>query len=273
MTGTVLYKMSGSGNDFVVVDGRTAPLDQWSPDRIRAVCTRGTGVGADGLVVLEPGSAHAAVRFHFFNSDGGRASMCGNAALCATRMAAWLELAPADGMVLETDAGRVEARCMAGPPERAELVLPATSAMTAPEVDLAPGERSIHIITVGVPHLVVLVDDVAAVPLVERGRELRSHPVIAPAGANVNFVAQRSGEWAMRTYERGVEDETLACATGAVAAAAALARVAHAKLPIEIRTASGEILAVSGQPADDGHLECPCVAGEGRLVFRAILGA
>lgn len=271
MIGAVVYKMSGSGNDFVVADGRTVPLDRWTPERIRAVCSRGMGVGADGFVLLECGSTAGAVRFHFFNSDGGRASMCGNAALCATRLAAWLELAPAQGMLLETDAGGVEARCLDGPGHRAELVLPSTAELTTPDIQLMTGERSVHLTTVGVPHLVVLVDDVARVPLLQRGRELRGHPELAPDGANVNFISGESSDWAMRTYERGVEAETLACGTGAVAAAAVLAHLGMSRLPLGVGTASGCVLRVSGELTGRGQLNCPRIAGEGRLVFRAVL--
>ncbi len=270
MSGTVLYKMSGSGNDFVVADGRVSSLEQWTPERIRAVCARSTGVGADGFVLLEPGTSADGVRFHFFNNDGGRAPMCGNAALCATRLAWWLKIVPAS-MLLETDAGVIEARCLDGPGERAEIVLPSTAELTRPDIPLIAAERALHLTTVGVPHVVVVVEDVSGVSLPERGRELRCHPALAPSGANVNFVSRRAQEWMMRTYERGVEGETLACATGAVAAAAVLAHAGQADLPLEIRAASGYTLCVSGDLTPTGQLDCPRVAGEGRLVFRATL--
>lgn len=269
--GIVIYKMSGSGNDFVMADGRTQPLARWTAELIREVCARGTGVGADGLAVLEPGSRRGAVRFHFFNSDGSRAPMCGNGALCAIRLAAWLELGPREGMVLETDAGEVEGRCLPGDEERAEIVTPAVGALVEPDIELAAGERSIHFTTVGVPHLVVRVGDLAAVPLLQRGRELRLHPAI-PGGTNVNFLANGDQGWAMRTYERGVEAETLACGTGAVAATAILARAGEAEPPLEIGTASGTTLTVSADLAPDRSLERPRLAGPACLVFRAVLG-
>jgi diaminopimelate epimerase len=269
--GIVIYKMSGSGNDFVMADGRNQPLERWTPELIQEVCARGTGVGADGLAVLEPGSRPGAVRFHFFNSDGSRAPMCGNGALCATRLAAWLELAPRDGLVLETDAGEVEGRCLPGDDERAEIVTPPLGDLVEPDIELAAGERSIHFTTVGVPHMVVRVADLTEVPLLQRGRELRLHPAIA-GGCNVNFLANGDGGWAMRTYERGVEAETLACGTGAVAALAVLARAGEAELPLEIGTASGATLAISADMAPDRSLVRPRVAGFARLVFRAVLG-
>jgi diaminopimelate epimerase len=126
---------------------------------------------------------------------------------------------------------------------------------------------------VGVPHLVVRVDQLAAVPIMERGRALRFDPALGAWGANVNFVAQAQGGggWAMRTYERGVEGETLACGTGAVATASVLALSGEASLPLEIRTASGRVLCVSGQLAGR-EVRRATLSGEGRLVFRAVLG-
>src|SRR2546430_6479135 len=117
LAGLPIYKMTGSGNDFVMVDGRHTSPGEWSEADIRAVCARGTGVGADGLVFVGPGSAPNVVRMVYFNSDGSRAAMCGNAALCSTRLAARLGIARTQGMVLETDAGSYESRS-AGPGER-----------------------------------------------------------------------------------------------------------------------------------------------------------
>ena len=274
MIGSIVYKMSGSGNDFVFVDGRVSRLADWSPERIRAVCDRHSGVGADGFVVVEPGSGPDAVRFHFFNNDGGRAAMCGNGALCATRIAAYLELAKPSGMTLETDAGAYRSRCLDGTGERAELALGDIPGFSQPAVRVECGEHATRLTRVGVPHLVVLVDDVAAVPIMERGRALRFDAALAPDGANVNFVSQALAEgpaWAMRTYERGVEGETLACGTGAVAVAGTLALLGRASLPLEIGTASGRVLCVSGTVKAGGVRQVKLV-GEGRLVFRSVLG-
>ncbi len=272
MNGKVVYKMSGSGNDFVFVDGRLAPLASWDAESIRTVCDRRSGVGADGFAVLEPGSEPGRVRFHFFNNDGRRAPMCGNGALCATRMAAWLELAPGEGMVLETDSGVLESRCLAGPGQLAELCLNSVSRPCEPDIDRADGERSVHLATVGVPHVVVVVDNLAHAGLMDRGRELRWHPALGPDGANVNFISDRDGDWSMRTYERGVEGETLACGSGAVASAAVLVSDDHIRLPWEVRTASSRVLSVSGGPRESGGIDSPRLVGEGRLVFRAVLG-
>lgn len=276
MIGTIVYKMSGSGNDFVFVDGRVSPLSGWTAERIRSVCDRHTGVGADGFVLVEPGSGPDAVRFHFFNNDGGRAAMCGNGALCATRVAAHLELAKPAGMTLETDAGAYRSRCVEGDGEQAELWLGDLDQFTCPKVGLQAGEIEARLVQVGVPHLVVLVDQVGAVRITERGRALRFDPALGEPGANVNFVSPASGRngdpaWTMRTYERGVEGETLACGTGAVAAASVLALSGRARLPLEVQTASGRVLRVSGTQTPSGVHQVS-LTGEGRLAFRAILG-
>jgi diaminopimelate epimerase len=269
----VIYKMTGSGNDFVMVDARyTTPAD-WSTDDIRAVCARGTGVGADGLVFVGPGPGPDAVRMVYFNADGSRAAMCGNAALCSTRLAARLGLAHPQRITLETDAGTYESRCEADG-EGAELHLAPVRA-PAPVAGLvpAPGERHIALGTVGVPHLVILVEDVDRVDVVARGRLLRSDPRVGPAGANVNFISPgaRASEWRMRTYERGVEDETLACGTGAVAAACAVAEWGLAEPPITVLTGSGRILEVRARRAAGGLYDDVWLGGEARLVLRGVI--
>jgi diaminopimelate epimerase len=272
VSGDVIFKMSGSGNDFVFLDGRWTSTADWPAERIQRVCARGTGVGADGLVILAPGSQPGRVRFIFYNSDGTQAAMCGNAALCATRLAAHLELAPPDEVILETDAGLVQARCVPDRDDRAELLLPDVDQIASPEIGLAAGEERIGFAVVGVPHLVVAVHDLEAVPLRTRGRELRFHPALAPAGANINFVARNGDGWAMRTYERGVEDETLACGTGAVACATILNAAGATSLPFAVRTRSGTTLLVSGVGSGRPALQGPRLEGEARLVFRAMLG-
>ncbi|HYS19468.1 MAG TPA: diaminopimelate epimerase [Gemmatimonadales bacterium] len=267
--------MTGSGNDFVMVDGRVSTPEDWVAADIRAACARGTGVGADGVVFVLAGSAPGAVRMVYFNSDGSHAAMCGNAALCCTHLAAHLGVAPADGMRLETDAGVYESRC-ASDAGRAELHLAAVeSPVAVPDIELEPGggEQRLALGVVGVPHLVVVVDDVERVPLTTRGRTLRFHAALAPHGANINFVSQARGsaEWRMRTYERGVEGETLACGTGAVAAACALTQWGLAQLPTVFLTSSGRRLDVRAVRTADERYDDVWLGGEARMVFRGVL--
>lgn len=272
LVGLPVYKMTGSGNDFVMVDGRVSTPADWTAADIRAACARGTGVGADGLVFVLQGTAPGAARMIYFNSDGSHAAMCGNAALCSTRLAAHLGVAPAEGMRLETDAGMYESRCN-GDPGRAELHLAAVQApVEVPGITLEPGERRLAFGIVGVPHLVVVVEDVERVGVVVRGRFLRQHAALAPHGANVNFIspAQSPGQWRMRTYERGVEGETLACGTGAVAAGCALEAWGLSPLPLVIQSRSGRPLEVRARKAGSSYNDVWLI-GEARLVFRAVL--
>ena len=262
------FKMTGSGNDFIMVDGRDAAPADWPAERIVGACDRRRGVGADGLVVLTPEPADA-VRMHFFNSDGGRAAMCGNAALCSTRLAARLGLAPEAGMTLHTDAGDLRTRCV-GPGHMAEINLPDVAIPEGvPAIERTPLEREITLTTVGVPHLVVRVTDIEGVDIAERGRALRFHPALGRPGANANFVApgRSPGDpWLIRTYERGVEAETLACGTGTVAAALALAASGDADLPVNFLSRGGGPLAVAAT-LDGPWARDVWLSGEGRLVF------
>jgi diaminopimelate epimerase len=263
--------MTGSGNDFVMLDGRHTTPDAWPAERVAALCDRRNGAGADGLVVLTP-DGPSTVRMTFWNSDGSRAAMCGNAALCSARLAVYLELVPPGDLCLLTDAGTVRARA-GGSGDVAEILLPDLE-LPAPVPGLppAPGEAWLVLGTVGVPHLVIRVDDIEQVDVVGRGRPLRSDARLGPGGANVNFVApptQPGGPWLIRTYERGVEGETLACGTGTVAAGLALADRGEAILPLRFRTRGGPELLVrariEGRRASEVWL-----GGQGRLLFRGI---
>lgn len=269
------YKMTGSGNDFVFLDGRETRQADWPPERIAAVCHRRTGVGADGLVILDA-EPDGALRMHYFNADGGRAALCGNASLCSTRLGARLGLARPEGMTLRTDAGELRTRCT-GPGHMAELRFPSFPVPPEVTLDWGPGESGLAWLgDIGVPHLIVLVEDVMAVDVAGRGRALRYAPAFAPAGTNVNFVGVRRGpegpEWRIRTYERGIEGETMACGTGTICAAFALASRGKADLPVRMTTASGFVLAVAGQ-IEGGRCEEVWLCGEGRLVFTGELAA
>ena len=271
LVGLPIYKMTGSGNDFVMLDARVSSPADWTPEDMQIVCARGTGIGADGIVFVGPGSKPAAARMIYYNSDGSHANMCGNAALCSTTLAVHLGIGPAAGMDLETDAGTY--RCRAAEPGRAELNLAAVDPPAAVSgLKLAPGERQAALMRVGVPHLIVVVADVDDVGLMERGWALRFDPALAPEGANINFIsADTNGVWRMRTYERGVEGETLACGTGAVGAGCAIQEWGLGRLPITIQSRSGRMLGVRATKAQDGRYDDVWLAGEGRMVFRGVI--
>jgi diaminopimelate epimerase len=269
MAAWCFYKMSGSGNDFIVFDARRDPVAAMNdPVVIAALCARGTGVGADGVVFVEPANgAGADFRMTYFNSDGSRAAMCGNAALCVTRLAAYLGAGKRQGMRVETDSGVLDARMVGALPE---VDLQRVTDVR-PEVDgiaLEPGDERIGFAMTGVPHLVVLRDSLDGLDVVERGRALRMHPALRPAGANVNFVAPVRGEqgrWAIRTYERGVEGETLACGTGAIASAILLCAWGEAGREVTLVTRSERPVLV--RLRRDGQAWFPTLRAEGRLVF------
>jgi diaminopimelate epimerase len=265
--GREFYKMCGSGNDFVVFDARAVPAGELLvAETICRVCARGTGVGADGVVALEPSSV-ATIRMVYHNSDGSRASLCGNAALCTTRLAVELGADPA-GFTIETDAGVLRARIRDGLPEVDLQPVRDLTPAWGESVRSARGEQWIGFARAGVPHLVVAVDDLSGTDVSGRGRQLRHDPTLLD-GANVNFIAPAEGGWRMRTYERGVEAETLACGTGAVACAAVLAARGLSGRETVLVTSSGRSLRVRLDGADAP----PALAGEGRIVFRGALGA
>lgn len=266
--GRDFYKMSGSGNDFVFVDARKGvPEALTSPDVISHICKRGTGIGADGIVFLQA-SELATVGLMYLNADGSRADLCGNATLCTARLARELGVVTGKEMTIETDAGVLGARFVGDNPEID--LLPVTDVRPDAGIPLEDGERRMGFALAGVPHLVILVDDLDAVDVVGRGRPLRRHKSLAH-GANVNFVRPVSdGLFAYRTYERGVEAETLACGTGAVATAVLLTAWGLSKGPVRIRTRSGRELGVRLSGPRDRQV--PSLTGEARIVFRGSFG-
>lgn len=266
-SGRPFLKLSGSGNDFVFVDARELePGSLASAEVVRAVCARGTGVGADGIVFLLP-AGQGAVRMRYLNSDGSLAALCGNATLCTARLALELGIASDGEFSIETDSGIVTARVLAGEPEID--LSPAEQVQDCFATELRRGEQRLGFALVGVPHLVVLCENVDAVDVLGRGRELRRHEGLSH-GANVNFVARTGGGWRVRTYERGVEAETLACGTGAVATAVLLTIWGETSGIVTLETASGLPLRVrlSGHEGQ----QRPSLSGEARIVFTGFLG-
>jgi len=271
LIGLPVYKMTGSGNDFVMVDARVSTPADWTPEDMQAVCARGTGIGADGIVFVGPGSHAGAARMIYYNADGSHAAMCGNAALCSTTLAAHLGVGTPAGMDLETDAGTYQSRAVEA--ARAELHLASVERPAAvPGLALVAGERQAVLTKVGVPHLIVLVDDIDQVAVIERGRALRFDPALAPDGANINFVSKdETGPWRMRTYERGIEGETLACGTGAVGAGCAIQDWGLGSLPVDIQSRSGRMIGVRAARGQNGRYDDVWLIGEGRMVFRGVI--
>jgi diaminopimelate epimerase len=265
--GQPFFKMTGSGNDFVVFDsteGKAAHLE--NAETIRSLSARGTGVGADGVVfveVLEPGE----VRMRYYNADGSEAALCGNASLCSTRLAVEMGIAPATGFLLHTAAGSLRARLRDGLPE-VDLEPVTEVRSDASDLGRQQGEGRLGYAVAGVPHVVVEVPDIERADVDGRGPELRHHPAL-PAGANVNFVAKRRNGFSYRTFERGVEAETLACGTGAVATAIMLSDWGESGKETTLWTRSSLPLTVTLRREKDVWF--PSLRGEGRIVFEGRL--
>lgn len=238
--GVSFYKMQGTGNDFIVFDNRTY---QFSNDELSACagawCPRRFGVGADGLLALDhPETSEADYRMQYVNADGSRATMCGNGARCLFRFAHQVGFEKAS-LAFDTDAGLYRATYPDDSPEQVRLFVPdVTDLRSAVSVEgnVPEAIRALFYAHAGTEHLVAMVDDVDAVPVRDWGRRLRHDPSVQPIGANVNFVERSAdGELTLRTYEKGVEDETLSCGTGVVAAAVVADRTLRTQTPSVLR--------------------------------------
>jgi len=262
-------KMSGSGNDFIIVDNRESLIDpEHAAAWIRAVCRRALSVGADGVVLLrDDPQGEADFAWRFFNSDGSEAEMCGNAGRCAVRYAYDTGLTAKPVMVFRTMVGMIRGRVLGGREIEVGLTAPADY---RPEVGVMLDGREVRLATIdtGVPHAVWPVDDAAAADVVGWGRPLRRHPAFAPRGTNVNFVQVLDEHTVtIRTYERGVEDETLACGTGCAAAALTLGLAGKVRPPVRLRTRGGDVLTVDFTIAE-GFVDGLTLAGPVRYVMR-----
>ncbi|MFC1529842.1 diaminopimelate epimerase [Gemmatimonadota bacterium] len=253
-------KMAGSGNDFIVLDDRDDTLRNTTPERWVDLCTRRTGVGADGVLMLQP-SENADFTMTYLNADGKEASMCGNGARCLAMAAAvefglggeftaespapegwslpagagsepvWaVEFEAGDGLHHAIGWGRTVLTTIGDP-----------AGMTNLDLDLTSGRLRGSLLDTGVPHFVTMVEDTAGVDIATIGPQIRYHPDVGPAGANADFINREpdiGGAWSIRTWERGVEDETLACGTGCAAAATILA-LSGIRSPVMLRTGGG----------------------------------
>jgi len=252
-------KMHGAGNDFIVIDDRAGR--GLSAESVAALCDRRRGVGADGLILVQP-SAEAEFRMRYYNSDGGEADMCGNGARCAARFARDAGIAGA-AMSFETRAGIVRAE-IDGALVRMRIG-PVTGLRLRLSLEGVSGE--VHFGVCGVPHAVVVDRDAFALARPEFAafaRRIRGNPGLGPAGANVDVVSVAGRDrCAYRTYERGVEDETLACGTGAVVVATVLAHLGLADGSLACETSGGDTLLVDVVPgpggAEDARLAGPAV--------------
>jgi len=258
-------KMSGTGNDFIVIDHRRplVPRDAMA-DFVSKVCRRMFSVGADGVIFIET-SEKADFSWRFYNADGSVAEMCGNGARCAARFAFAKGIAEKK-MSFETLAGIIEAEVL----DDDEVSLLMTAPMdfrTGLEVDLDGSSHAVSFMNSGVPHAVLFMDDGAEIPVKKWGREIRFHELFQPAGTNVNFVQILDTGIRVRTYERGVEDETMACGTGAVAGAIFAAGNGKTKSPVTVTTSGGEKLTIVFDLKEDGTAENVYLQGPAGIIY------
>jgi diaminopimelate epimerase len=234
-------KMDGAGNDFVMIDNRAGDV-QLKPEHIVRICDRHRGVGADGILLLEPGENGADFRMRYYNRDGGEAEMCGNGARCFARFANKVAGAR-ENISFQTPAGLIRAE-LCGELVRLNMSDPTELRLNV-RLEIDGEETVVHYINSGVPHVVVPVARVDMVHVDTQGKAIRRHKMFSPKGANVNFLEKRApNQITIRTFERGVEGETLACGTGVVASALIFSVLENASGPIDVLVRGGSELQV-----------------------------
>lgn len=242
-------KLNGSGNDFLLIDNRNGAVKGIDLSRFAAkVCDRSRSIGADGMIFLER-SRRADFRWKFFNADGSVAEMCGNGGRCAARFATERGIA-GRSMAFETVAGIVHA-FVSGRRVKLQMTRPRDLALDR-TLTLRGEKIPYSFVNTGVPHAVVFVRALESVDLAALGRGIRRHRAFAPRGTNVDFAQVRGGTVWMRTYERGVEGETLACGTGAVACGIVCAARGLVRPPVTVRTRGGDFVVVHFEPRGEG---------------------
>lgn len=263
------YKMTGAGNDFVMVDNRDGALSHLlTHEHIARICNRRFGIGADGLIAIESARNEGDVRMRYYNANGGEAEMCGNGARCFTAFVSHLSGGKITKLCFETLAGTV--RGLVNPdgsvsirltnPHGLKLnILPADGIIPAP----------VHFLNTGVPHAVVFLPDAENIDLITMGAYLRYHRSFAPAGTNADFATVLSAQHLrLRTYERGVEGETLACGTGITATALLHAALTGAASPIKVDAAGGDTLSVAFTRIGSTEFSDVTLTGPATIVFR-----
>lgn len=253
------FKLSGAGNDFVLIEG---PRRAWAA-LARRVCDRRRSIGADGLLVVSPGKIPFV---DYYNADGSRA-FCGNGSRCA---AWWLSRTRNLGRKIRfrTVEGPVEAEVLGR--ERVRVRMPAAPRSRAVKLKAAGRSWTARFIKVGVPHAVIPVASLDKTPVASAGRAIRRHPAFQPAGTNVDFIRAVNGGIQVRTYERGVEAETLACGTGVAASALCAHELKGLKSPVKVLTQGGEILKVSFKRTEAGF-DSIWLEGPARITFQGEL--
>ncbi|MBU2053368.1 MAG: diaminopimelate epimerase [Proteobacteria bacterium] len=262
------YKMSGSGNDFILIDNRDGSLAVGDVVAfVKKVCARKVSVGADGLIIVEQ-SDRVDFRWRFFNADGSEVEMCGNGGRCAARFA-FLKGIAGEKVSFETVAGIIDAE-VRGDVVKLRLTDPRALVLDD-RIRIKNETLFVHSINTGVPHVVHFVRDPDDFDVFGTGRAIRYHEHYRPAGTNANFAAVADMHTLrVRTYERGVEDETLACGTGSVASALIAARKGLVESPVDVRVQSGETLRIHFEMTRDGFTKV-YLEGKVRVIYQGLL--
>jgi len=262
------WKMNGSGNDFILIDNREGTVEEGEMGHlVKRICRRRESVGADGMIFVTKSDRYD-FAWRFFNADGSEAEMCGNGGRCVARFA-HLKGISGSKMTFETLAGPVSAEVMG---RVVKVLMPEPSGLEM-DIDLPSqsGWLSVDFINTGVPHVVVQVENLLEHPVFEQGKAIRYHPMFSPQGTNANFMRVLSSDLiAIRTYERGVEDETLACGTGAIASALMAAARSIVSSPVKVRTKGGEELGIYFQKEGD-RFKHVWLEGSTSVVYQAEL--
>lgn len=239
-------KYSGCGNDFIIIDNRAGIFPLENPLLVQRLCARRTGVGADGIILLE-NSNSADYRMRIINADGSEAEMCGNGIRCLARFISELSL-PKTSIQFETKGGLVKT-VLSGDSVQAEMPIP-TDLHWNRSLQISGKTVIVHTLNTGVPHAVLFVDDLPSTHWMQLAPQIRYHSDFGTTGTNVNFARVEGSKVFLRTYERGVEGETLACGTGATATALAASQLYGIESPITIVPASGDLLEIQFQQRD-----------------------
>ena len=263
MDGIPFCKFSASANDFIVIDNRDERFSKDARDLARRICARRYSVGADGLILIQK-SDRASVRVRYFNPDGQEFSTCGNGGRCAARFT-HLSIVPDPKLTMETNVGVIEAE-VTGNSIKLQFVRPSEIRLRIPVI-MEGREFVGHCVQLGDPHFVVPFENIRQIDFVPLARRLRHHESFGAAGTNVHFVEWKSRRLLkIRSFEKGVEDETLACGSGCVASAVSTFQDNQTDPPIRFEPHSGIPLIVHFQP--ENHFEDVYLEGDARLVYR-----
>ena len=245
-------KFSGAGNDFVIIDNRDGVVPYENTDFVEKVCQRRMSVGADGVLLVE-NAEEADFRMRYFNADGGEVDTCGNGARCISKFA-YVNGIVSEKMRFETNAGIYDSEIVKSD-VKVRMSDPFDLRLNFP-LQLKDGVHNVCFANTGVPHVIFFVEDLEGTDIVDLGRQTRYHDDFKPVGTNANFIRIRDAQTIdIRTYERGVEDETLACGTGSIAAAVVCAALGKVTSPAALHTVSRSVLKIyfdleNGEPKD-----------------------